>query len=75
MPNHITPEIEKMLESVTSIGQMTCEDLCATQADDLDTLANLGDFPPKLRAHIRMITLRNLAAVRAELKRKKCPSC
>ncbi|HEY6377325.1 MAG TPA: hypothetical protein VIX90_17530 [Edaphobacter sp.] len=75
MPNHITPEIEKMLESLTSIGQMTCADLCANVADDLDTLANLGDFPPKLRGHIRMITLTNLAAVRAELKRKKCPSC
>jgi hypothetical protein len=75
MPNHITPEIEKMLESVTSIGQMTCEDLCATQADDLETLAHLGDFPTKLRAHIRLITLRELAEVRAELRRKKCPSC
>jgi hypothetical protein len=75
MPNHVTPEIEKMLGSVTSIGQMTCEDLCATQADDLDTLAHLEDFPPKLGAHIRMITLRDLAAVRAELRRKKCPSC
>ena len=75
MPNQVTPEIEKMLESVPSIGQMTCADLCANLFEDLDTLANLGDFPPKLRGHIRTITLSHLAAVRAELKRKKCPSC
>ena len=75
MPNHITPETEKLLEAVIPFGQMTCEDLCDTEADDLDTLANLGDFSPQQRGRIRSLALRSLAAVRAELKRKKCPAC
>jgi hypothetical protein len=54
---------------------MTCEDLCANRADDLDTLGALEEVPTELGAHTRMITLKKLAAVRAKVRLKKCPSC
>ncbi len=70
-----TAEIEKMLESEPKLTQMSCQNLCEEQANDLDILDNLQDFPANKRAQIRASILRSLQAIRLELKQQKCPPC
>lgn len=75
MPDNMNPEMETMISASINVTQLTCPQLCEELSNDADLLQSLWEFPVKQQAAVRAALTRDMVAMRAELKQKKCPVC
>ena len=73
--HYTTAEIEAAVAAVLHAAQPTCQDLCLSIQDDMDTLQNLQDFPANKRVAIRAAIQRDLVVLNRERKQQHCPAC
>ncbi len=73
--HHTSTGIEAAIAAMPAVAAVSCQELCDDINNDLDTLANLGDFPVHSLGIIAAAARRDIVARHAQLKRQHCPDC